>query len=68
FISLPFKKLHILAVSQNIGNQPTSGSSNTTLGHIPKRRSIILQRHLSRLGETGFHLRELLWANHFSRR
>ena len=33
-----------MAVSQKIGNQPTSGSSNTTLEHIPKRYLIILQR------------------------
>ena len=36
----------IVAVSQEIGNQPTSGSSNTTLGNIPKRCPIILQKHL----------------------
>ena len=35
-----------MAVSQKIGNQPTSGSSNITLWHIPKRCSIILQKHL----------------------
>ena len=35
-----------MAVYQKIENQPTSGSNNTTLGHIPKRCSIILQRHL----------------------
>ena len=35
-----------MVVSQKIGNQPTSGPSNTTLGHILKRCSITLQRHL----------------------
>ena len=35
-----------VAVSQEIGRQPTSGSSNTTLGNIPKRYPIILQKHL----------------------
>ena len=35
-----------VAVSQKIWNQPTSGPSNTTLGHIPKRCSIILKGHL----------------------
>ena len=35
-----------MAVSRKIGNQPTSGSSNITLGHIPKGCSIILQEHL----------------------
>ena len=34
-----------MAVFQKIGNQPTSGSSNTTPGNIPKRCSIFLQRH-----------------------
>ena len=32
-----------MAVSQKIGNQPTSESNNTTLGYIPKGCSIILQ-------------------------
>ena len=32
-----------MVVSQRIGNPPTSGSSNTTLGHRPKRCLIILQ-------------------------
>ena len=35
-----------VAVSQKIGNQPTSGSSNTSLGNIPKRCPIVLQKHL----------------------
>ena len=35
-----------MAVSKKIGNKPTPGSSNTTLGYIPKRCSIILQKHL----------------------
>ena len=35
-----------MVVSQKIGNQPTSGPSNTTLGHIPKGYAIILQGHL----------------------
>ena len=35
-----------MEISQKIGNQPTSGHSNTTLGHIPKNFSIILQGHL----------------------
>ena len=35
-----------VAVSQETGSQPTSGPSNTTLGHIPKGRSIIPQGHL----------------------
>ena len=35
-----------MAVSQKIGNQPTTRPSNTTLGHIPKECSIILQGHL----------------------
>ena len=30
-----------IAVSQKISNQPTSGPSNTTLGHIPKIFPII---------------------------
>ena len=34
-----------MMISQTIGNQPTSGPS-TTLGHIPKRCSIIIQGHL----------------------
>ena len=34
-----------MVVSQKIGNQPTSGLNNTTLGHIPKGGSVILQRH-----------------------
>ena len=29
-----------MAVSQKIGNHPPSGSSNATLGHIPKGYSI----------------------------
>ena len=35
-----------VAVSQEIRDQPTTGSSNTTLGNIPKRCPIILQKHL----------------------
>ena len=35
-----------MAVSQKIGIQPASGVSNTTLGHIPKSNTIILQKHL----------------------
>ena len=36
-----------MAACQRIGTQPTSGPSNTTLGHIPKDIcSIILQRQL----------------------
>ena len=36
-----------MLIPQKIGNQPTSGSSNTTLGHIPKGYSIILQEHIT---------------------
>ena len=36
----------IIMVSQKIGSKSTSRSNNTTLGHIPKRCSIILQGHL----------------------
>ena len=35
-----------MAVSQKIGNQPTSRPNNTNLGHIPKGCSIILQGYL----------------------
>ena len=35
-----------LAISQNIGNQPTSWPSNATLRHIPKACSIMPQGHL----------------------
>ena len=35
-----------VAVSQETGSQPTSGPSNSTLGNIPKRCPIILQKHL----------------------
>ena len=35
-----------MAVSQKIGNQPTSRPSNTTPGHIPKGCIIIPQGHL----------------------
>ena len=35
-----------VAVSQKIGSQLTSGSSNSTLGNIPKGCPIILQKHL----------------------
>ena len=35
-----------MVVSQKIGNQFTSGPSNTTLGHILKVCSTILQGHL----------------------
>ena len=35
-----------VAVSQETGSQPLSGSSNSTLGNIPKRCPIIIQKHL----------------------
>ena len=35
-----------MIISQKIGNQPNSRPSNTTLGHITKGYSIILQKHL----------------------
>ena len=35
-----------MKVSQKIGNQSTTRSSNTTLGHIPKGYSNIPQKHL----------------------
>ena len=35
-----------IVVSQKFGNQYTSRSSDTTLGHIPKGYSIIPQGHL----------------------
>ena len=35
-----------MVVSQKIGNQSTSRSSNITIGHIPKGYSIISQGHL----------------------
>ena len=35
-----------VAVSQETGSQPTSGPSNSTLGNIPKRCPIILQKPL----------------------
>ena len=41
-----------VAVSQKIGSEPTSGSNNTTLGNIPKRCPIILQKHLFKNLET----------------
>ena len=35
-----------MAVSQKIGNHPTTRPSNTTLGHMPKGCSTILDGHL----------------------
>ena len=35
-----------VAVSQETGSQPPSGPSNSTLGNIPKRCPIILEKHL----------------------
>ena len=35
-----------VVVSQKIGSQPTSGSSNTTLRNISKRCPMILQKNL----------------------
>ena len=44
-----------MVVSQKIRNQSTSGPSNTTtLGHIPKECSIILQGHLKDICTTMF--------------
>ena len=35
-----------VAVSQETGSQPTSGSGDSTLGNIPKRCPNTLQKHL----------------------
>ena len=35
-----------MAASQKIEDEPNSGSSNMTLGYIPRRCSIIVQRHM----------------------
>ncbi|KAM7324975.1 hypothetical protein ACRRTK_015228 [Alexandromys fortis] len=35
-----------VVISQEVRDQPTPGPSNTTLGNIPKRCPIILQKHL----------------------
>ena len=42
-----------MMVSQNIENQSNSGHNNTTLGHIKKRCSIILKKHLFNYVHSG---------------